>query len=82
MRKYDDFAGRFFQIDPMWEKYYGWTPYHYCRNNPVSKYDDNGLLERLANGNHIEQPNDKYSVFLTTEYNNEKIKGDSLIFWG
>jgi RHS repeat-associated protein len=36
VRKYDDFTGRFFQIDPMWEKYYGWMPYHYSANNPVS----------------------------------------------
>jgi hypothetical protein len=31
-KMYDDFTGRFFQIDPqphawVWEKYYGWTPY-------------------------------------------------------
>ena len=36
VRKYEDFSGRFTSIDPMWEKYYSWSPYHYCRNNPVS----------------------------------------------
>jgi len=46
-RKYDDFTGRFFQIDPqphawVWEKYYGLTPYHYSANNPVSFLDPGG----------------------------------------
>jgi hypothetical protein len=26
----------------MWEKYYGWTPYHYSANNPVSFLDPGG----------------------------------------
>ncbi len=43
MRKYDDGLGRFTSIDPLWEKYYGWTPYHYCFNNPVKLKDYSGL---------------------------------------
>ena len=43
-KTYDDFTGRFFQIDPMWEKYYSWAPYHYSANNPVSFLDPSGLL--------------------------------------
>jgi len=43
VRKYDDFAGRFFKIDPLWEKYYGWTPYHYSANNPISRIDPDGF---------------------------------------
>ncbi len=42
VRKYEDFSGRFTSPDPLWEKYYGWSPYHYCRNNPVSRVDPNG----------------------------------------
>jgi hypothetical protein len=42
--KYDDFTGRFFQIDPLWEKYYSWTPYHYSANNPVSYLDPGGTV--------------------------------------
>jgi RHS repeat-associated protein len=45
VRKYDDFTGRFFQIDSRWlsgEKYYSWTPYHYSANNPVSFLDPGG----------------------------------------
>jgi len=32
VRKYDYETGRFNSIDPLWEKYYGWTPYQYCGN--------------------------------------------------
>jgi hypothetical protein len=28
--------------DPLWEKYYSWTPYQYAGCNPVSRYDNNG----------------------------------------
>jgi RHS repeat-associated protein len=49
VRKFDDFTGRFFQIDPqphewVWEKYYGWTPYQYSANNPVSFLDPGGEI--------------------------------------
>ena len=43
-RKYDDGTGRFTSIDQLWENYYSWSPYHYCRNNPVSYLDPSGLL--------------------------------------
>jgi RHS repeat-associated protein len=42
VRKYDEDIGGFTSIDPLWEKYYSLTPYHYCGNNPVSNYDKNG----------------------------------------
>ena len=40
--KYDYEAGRFNSFDPLWEKYYGWTPYQYCMNNPIWAKDWNG----------------------------------------
>jgi RHS repeat-associated protein len=43
VRKYDEVQGRFTSIDPLWEKYYSWTPYHYCSNNPVMGSDPGGL---------------------------------------
>jgi RHS repeat-associated protein len=42
VRKYDNEIGRFTSIDPLWEKYYSWTPYHYCSNNPVMGSDPGG----------------------------------------
>jgi RHS repeat-associated protein len=48
VRKYDDGLGRFTSIDPLWEKYYAWTPYHYCGNEPVSKSDPSGLYDGMS----------------------------------
>jgi RHS repeat-associated protein len=45
VRKYDNEIGRFTSIDPLWEKYYSWTPYHYCSNNPVMGSDPGGKAD-------------------------------------
>jgi len=42
VRKYNYATGRFTSTDVLWEKYAGWSPYHYCGNNPVSRVDWNG----------------------------------------
>ena len=42
VRKYDDLTGRFTATDPLWEKYYGWSPYVYSGNDPVNKVDLDG----------------------------------------
>jgi len=34
---------RFTTIDPMAEKYYGVSPYVYCKDNPIKYLDPNGL---------------------------------------
>jgi RHS repeat-associated protein len=41
-RKYSEETGRFLSVDPLWEKYPGWNPYHYCMNNPVMAKDPGG----------------------------------------
>jgi RHS repeat-associated protein len=47
VRKYDNTLGQFTSIDPLWEKYYGWTPYHYCGNNPMRFVDPTGFAKYL-----------------------------------
>ena len=42
VRKYDYETGHFTSTDVLWEKYAGWSPYHYCGNNPISRVDWNG----------------------------------------
>ena len=41
-RHYDAALGRWFMMDPLAEKYYAWSPYNYCVNNPVIFVDPNG----------------------------------------
>ncbi len=43
VRKYDDVTGRFTSIDPLWEKFRAWTPYHYSYGNPLRFVDPSGL---------------------------------------
>lgn len=39
---------RFITIDPMTEKYYSWSPYAYCLNNPLLLVDSNGMWPSLS----------------------------------
>jgi hypothetical protein len=70
VRKYDEEIGRFTSIDPLWEKYYSWTPYHYCSNNPVLGSDPGGMII-------IPQGTDKQKEKIQNYIDN--IKGSSLL---
>lgn len=39
MKKNKSAKFRFASPDPLWEKYFSWSPYHYCMYNPVSTVD-------------------------------------------
>ncbi len=41
-RYYESTIGRFTTIDPLAEKYYSWSPYAYCANNPILMIDPTG----------------------------------------
>ena len=42
VRAYDYDMGRFTSIDPLWEKFTNWTPYHYSYNKPLTAKDPDG----------------------------------------
>jgi RHS repeat-associated protein len=42
-RQHDPILCRWDRIDPLCEKYYPYTPYNYCVNNPVSYIDKDGM---------------------------------------
>ena len=46
-RHYDAALGRFATVDPMAEKYYPWSPYTYCLDNPIKYVDNNGETPRI-----------------------------------
>lgn len=52
-RHYDPALGRFMTIDPLAEKYYGWSPYVYCLNNPANLIDSDGKASQYPPGGGI-----------------------------
>ncbi|HRP03206.1 MAG TPA: RHS repeat-associated core domain-containing protein [Candidatus Kapabacteria bacterium] len=69
VRKYDYEIGRFTSVDPLWEKYIGWTGYQYSGNNPVNYLDRDGMKifenatgDVIYNDNDEETKNERYYV--------------------
>lgn len=48
-RRYDPVLGRWNGVDPSCEKHYGWSPYTYCKNNPVLRVDPDGKDDYTIN---------------------------------
>lgn len=48
-RQYDPALGRWNRVDPSCEKYYSWSPYAYCKNNPVLRIDPDGKDDYTIN---------------------------------
>jgi len=42
-RYYDSELGRWLSVDPLADKYFGWSPYNYTANNPLKFIDLNGM---------------------------------------
>ena len=50
-RHYDAALGRWMCMDPLEEKYYDISSYAYCHNNPMNRYDPNGMDDYTVNVN-------------------------------
>lgn len=48
-RRYDPVLGRWNGVDPSCEKHYSWSPYTYCKNNPVLRVDTDGKDDYVIN---------------------------------
>ena len=49
-RYLDPQIGRWHSVDPMAEKFTGWSPYHYAYNNPIIVIDPNGMENIVVSG--------------------------------
>ena len=47
-RMYDPLLGRWNAVDPLCEKYYSWSPYVFCLNNPIRNIDTDGKIVETA----------------------------------
>lgn len=52
-RQYDKNTGRFLSVDPLWESFPNYNPFHYCYNNPISFKDPTGLAPEKEKGDEL-----------------------------
>ena len=45
-RYYDSWRGQWLSVDPLANKYPGWSPYNYVRDNPIGFVDPNGSQQK------------------------------------
>jgi len=79
--------GRWLSVDPLADKYFGWSPYNYVKNNPLIFVDHNGMyttsyideegneiVPETKDGNNatVIIPNSKKKEFID-EYNNTSV---------
>ena len=68
------------QMDPLCEKYYDWSPYNYCVNNPVGVYDKYGTdIWEISENGFVSQLNNKDNdiIYMLDERGN-RIEENSL----
>lgn len=76
VRKYENEVGVFTSIDPLWEQYRSWTPYHYSRNNPIMRLDPSGFADYYDYDGHVGNDGvddgERYAVIPYQGYNRNK----------
>lgn len=82
-RWYEPDLGRFMTLDPMCEKTYSLSPYHYCSNNPISRVDPTGMSDTgytIDENGYLEKVNDeggeKYDVIYKKDKYSRKTMTD------
>ena len=82
-RYYDSWLGRWLQVDPLADKYLGWSPYNYCHMNPLNRLDLNGMGDQDNNKgesanfwNKLLQPLDSFLNLFRSNNRDENKKQD------
>ncbi|MBE0539113.1 MAG: hypothetical protein IH620_05325 [Ignavibacterium sp.] len=67
MKIRDSELGIWLSVDPLADKYPGWSPYNYCVNNPVLNIDPNGMDWYINNSGGLHWYDGKYEDDKTPE---------------
>jgi len=79
-RYYDSGIGRWTTVDPLADKYPGWSPYAYTFNNPLRFIDFDGLEIRIYTGDKDDDGNEIYMTYTAgMEYNGNNSFGNYCI---
>ena len=60
--------------DPLAEKYMGYSPYNYCKNDPIDNLDPNGLWDIKVSASSDRKKNPYASMTVTDRHGNEIYK--------
>jgi len=79
-RYYDSELGRWMSVDPLGKKNSSWSPYSYCKNDPMTRIDPDGLTDINIHIQRTTETNISTIGFfnVTNSSNKQEVKGFTL----
>ena len=81
-RYYDSDLGRWLRVDPLAEKYYGWSPYNYSLCDPINNYDPDGNSVKGAKITTMNDVRNKWNQAVNDAYNAPFLLKAPTLVWG